>query len=94
MAGFFLSGKTRVMAPVKLTLYTRTGCHLCEDMEQALPGLAAELDFTIETVVIDNNNELEQIYGAKVPVLAIGSEIICEYFVDKIALSKAITRHQ
>ncbi len=80
--------------PVKLTLYSRTGCHLCEDMEQALPELAAELGFTVETVVIDNNNELEQAYGTKVPVLTIGSEIVCEYFIDKIALSKAIALHQ
>ncbi len=94
MAGFFLSGKTRVMTAVKLMLYTRTGCHLCEDMEQALPELAAELGFTVETVVIDNNNELEQAYGTKVPVLTIGSEIVCEYFIDKIALSNVVALHQ
>ena len=93
MAGFFLSAKTRVMAPAKLTLYTRIGCHLCEDMEQALPELATEFNFTIETVVIDNNNELEQAYGTKVPVLTIGDEIICEYFIDKNALSKAVSQY-
>lgn len=75
----------------KLTLYTRTGCHLCEDMERALPELADELDFNTEIVLIDNNNELEQAWGAKVPVLTMGDDIICEYFLDKIALSKAIS---
>lgn len=76
--------------PVKLTLYTRSGCHLCEDMERALPELAAELDFITEIVPIDNNNELEQTYGSKVPVLTLGDNIICEYFLDKAALLEAL----
>jgi hypothetical protein len=62
-------------------------------MERALPELATELDFNTEIILIDNNNELEHTYGTKVPVLAIGDDIICEYFLDKVALSKAIARH-
>ena len=79
---------------VKLTLYTRHGCHLCEDMERALPEIASELGFATEIIPIDNNDALEQAYGSKVPVLAIGDDIICEYFLDKVALTEAITRHQ
>jgi glutaredoxin len=79
---------------IKLTLYTRTGCHLCEDMERALPELASELNFNTEIVLIDNNNELEQAWGTKVPVLAIDDDLICEYFLDKVALSAAILKHQ
>jgi len=79
--------------PVKLTLYSRTGCHLCEDMEQALPELAIELDFNTDIVLIDNNHELEQAWGTKVPVLTHGDDIICEVFLDKITLSKAIAKH-
>ena len=78
----------------KLTLYSRTGCHLCEDMEHALPELATELDFNAEIVLIDNNNELEQAWGVKVPVLTIDDDVICEYFLDKVALSAAILKHQ
>lgn len=79
--------------PVKLTLYTRSGCHLCEDLEQALPELATELDFFTEIVPIDNNHELEQAYGSKVPVLTLGDDIICEYFLDKAALLETLARH-
>ncbi len=79
--------------PVKLTLYTRSGCHLCEDMERALPELAAELDFITKIIPIDNNHELEQAYGSKVPVLTLGDHIICEYFLDKAALLETLARH-
>lgn len=93
MAGFFLSVAIDAMS-VKLTLYSRTGCHLCEDMEQALSELAVELDFNTEIILIENNNALEQAWGTKVPVLVIGNDIICEYFLDKPALLAAIERHQ
>lgn len=80
--------------PVKLTLYSRTGCHLCEDMERALPELATELDFNTDIVLIDNNHELEQAWATKVPVLTLGDDIICEVFLDRLALSAAIKKHQ
>mgnify|MGYP001815394214 CR=1 FL=1 len=76
--------------PVQLTLYIREGCHLCDDMEQALREYAAELDFEIHRVPIDNDAELEQAYGAKVPVLVRGGEEVCHYFLDTRALKQAL----
>jgi len=79
-------------SPVQLNLYTRHGCHLCEDMEQAVSELVAELDFVTEIIPIDNNAELEQDYGHRVPVLMMGDNLICEYFLDKVALVQAISK--
>ncbi len=76
--------------PVKLTLYTRIGCHLCEDMELTLRELATEHDFVIDSVTIETDPELERSYGAKVPVLARGDVEICQYFLDRVALMKAL----
>lgn len=89
---FFCPPDQPVMS-VKLTLFSRTGCHLCEDMERALLELATELNFSTEIILIDNNCELEQAYGTRVPVLVNGDDIICEYFLDKNALSKAVARY-
>jgi hypothetical protein len=76
--------------PVRLTLYTRTDCHLCEDMEQSLSGLASEFGFTTEVIPIDNNDGLEHAYGAKVPVLMFEEDMICEFFLDRVALEKVL----
>ena len=78
--------------PAQLNLYTRHGCHLCEDMEQAISELATELDFITEIIPIDNNTELEQDYGHRVPVLMMGDNMICEYFLDKAALIQAVSK--
>jgi thioredoxin reductase (NADPH) len=39
-------------------------------------------------VPIDNNKELEQAYGTKVPVLVCGDEEVCHYFLDMQALKQ------
>jgi glutaredoxin len=77
--------------PVQLTMYSRTGCHLCEDMKNDLFTLAVELGFITEVILIDNNNELERAYGESVPVLMLGEELICEHFLDRAALVKSVT---
>lgn len=78
--------------PAQLSLYSRHGCHLCEDMEQAVSELATELNFITEIIPIDNNAELEQAYGHRVPVLMMGDNMICEYFLDKAALIQAVSK--
>jgi glutaredoxin len=75
---------------VQLTLYARNDCHLCEDMQQALAELATELNFMTEVVLIENNEELERVYGARVPVLMLEEKMICEHFLDRVALDNAL----
>ena len=78
---------------VKFELYTRIGCHLCEEMEHEVSLLESKLNFKTEIIAINDNKPLEERYGAKVPVLAYGNDSICEYVLDEEALSKAIKRH-
>jgi len=73
---------------VRLTLYGRTYCHLCEDMLRALEPLQDELHFTVETIDVDADPSLEARYGERVPVL-VGPDAreICHYFLDLTALT-------
>jgi glutaredoxin len=50
---------------MRLTLYTRPGCHLCEDAKAVLDRIGepyAEVD-------IEGDDELEEEYGFRIPVL-------------------------
>lgn len=76
--------------PVQLTLFIREGCHLCDDMEQALRECKSEFDLEIQRVPIDNDAELEQAYAAMVPVLVYGDVEICHYFLDRQALKRVL----
>lgn len=57
-----------------VTVYSRHGCHLCEDAEKTLLDLQRELNFEIEVIYIDENETLEKLYGHEVPVIHINGE--------------------
>ncbi len=75
----------------QLTLYSRLGCHLCEDMQNQLPQYLEGTSLSINIVFIDNDSELEQQYGTLVPVLKAGEKEICHYFLDIKALQQYIS---
>ena len=78
---------------VQLTLYTRPGCHLCEDMAQALAELASTMSFSLRSIEIDGDAELERLYGTRVPVLMLADRLICEYFLDPHTLQQVLSEH-
>ena len=57
-----------------VTVYSRHGCHLCEDAEKTLQDLQKELNFEMEVIYIDVNETLEKLYGHEVPVIHINGE--------------------
>jgi uncharacterized membrane protein len=58
------------------TLYTRAGCHLCEDALADLERLRARYPHTVRQVNVLAQPELAALYGERVPVLEVGG---CEY---------------
>lgn len=57
----------------QITLYTRTGCHLCEEAETLLVRLSVELGVLAELVVVNLTDEpaFEADYGHRVPVIEV-----------------------
>jgi hypothetical protein len=77
--------------PLHFTLYSRSYCHLCDDMLQALRSFDATGKFTIDVIDIDADPELIARYDELVPVLMghredESSMQICHYFLDLAAL--------
>ena len=79
------------MSVIPLTLYSRLGCHLCEDMQNQLPAYLEEAGLALDTVYIDDDADLEQEYGTLIPVLKAGDREICHYFLDVKALQQYIS---
>ena len=70
----------------RLTVFVRSGCHLCEQMLQELQRLRTVWDFRLEVVDILGSEALEAEYGSRIPVLTGERGEICYYFLDETAL--------
>ena len=72
---------------VTLTLYSRTWCHLCDDMLAGLQNLQARQPFELNIVDVDSQPALEQRFGEFVPVLMHGERELCHYHLDAAAVT-------
>jgi glutaredoxin len=57
-----------------VTVFSRTGCHLCHDAIELLETMKEELKFSIDVILIDGNQELEKLYGEQIPVTHIDGQ--------------------
>lgn len=76
----------------RLVLYSRSYCHLCEDMRLALVAElgARGIDLPVDVVDVDSVPALVERYDELVPVLVLregaAEREICHYFLDRAAL--------
>lgn len=61
-------------------------------MEDELRPYIASHKLTVIRKYIDNELELEELYGDKVPVLTLNDKVLCEYFFDSEILLRAIEK--
>jgi glutaredoxin len=74
----------------KVTVISRTGCHLCEIAIDKIKLVKEQLKFELEIKLINDLPELEQEYGEQVPVIMIDNKIHDYWRVDIERFTKAI----
>lgn len=70
----------------RLTLYTRAGCPLCEEMAAAAEGLLAGHAVGIDPVDVDADPALKARYGWDVPLLFDGDAELGRHRLDPAAI--------
>jgi glutaredoxin len=68
--------------PREVTLYTRPGCHLCEEAKVAIAPLLREFGAALREINIENDPVLEERYGWDIPVVFIGPRKAAKHRVD------------
>jgi glutaredoxin len=61
--------------PLELVLYTRSNCHLCDEMKREIERAGAAEAYSLREVDIDSEPELTELHGRSIPVLAIDGHI-------------------
>jgi glutaredoxin len=66
----------------RVTLYTRKGCCLCDDVKAVLTAARGRADFEYDERDIDSDPELLRLYNDEVPVVAIDGVKAFKYRMD------------
>lgn len=72
-----------------LRVYGRPGCHLCEELVEALLPLARGR-IGVEVVDVDERAEWRAAYGLRIPVVELDGRLLCEATLDSAAVDAAI----
>jgi glutaredoxin len=68
--------------PRDVTLYSRPGCHLCDEAKAAIAPLLLEFGAILHVVNVDEDAVLKERYGWDVPVIFIGQRKAAKHRVD------------
>jgi glutaredoxin len=68
--------------PLEVTLYTRPGCHLCDEAKLLMAPPLAEFGARLREVNIDADPELRERYNLDVPVIFLGDRKIAKHRID------------
>ena len=77
---------------IALTLYSRPGCHLCDEMKAVVARVVRELEtpVTIDEIDISTDADLETRYGLEIPVLLIDGKKAAKYRVTEGELTRLL----
>lgn len=70
-----------------IDVYSRHGCHLCEVLiEELLPLVRGRFEVVVHD--IDTREDWHRDYDVRVPVVEYDGEVICQYHLDRQALTR------
>lgn len=78
-----------MQATLPFTLYSRTYCHLCDDLLAALLAMQTDsVRFRVEVIDVDADDALVERFDELVPVLYgdLAKPELCHYFLDQGAV--------
>jgi glutaredoxin len=79
-----------VTAP-RVTLYSRPGCHLCDDARAVIAAVCADLGEAYEEVDITTDDDLEDRYRDEIPVTLVDGRQHDFWRVDATRLRAALS---
>lgn len=78
----------------EVILYTRAGCHLCEEAKEQIRRVRAETPFAFRAVDIDRDPKLRDLYNEEVPVIFVNGEKAFCYRIDAVEFRKRLKNRE
>ena len=77
----------------RLTIYSRPGCHLCDEMKTVVSAVVKELPggtITVEHIDIASDPTLEGLYREEIPVLFVDGRKAAKYRITESELRRRL----
>jgi glutaredoxin len=78
------------VSTVRITLYSRPGCHLCEAMRDVALPVAKELGARFEEVDVDADPAIAARFDLEIPVLCVDGEKVFSIAVSATQLRRRL----
>jgi glutaredoxin len=75
---------------IAVTLYSRPGCHLCEEMKAVVARVARRIPIALDEIDISADAGLEARYGVEIPVLLVEGKKAAKYRVSEAELVRIL----
>jgi len=75
---------------IALTLYSRPGCHLCDEMKTVINRVAQSTPLHLEEIDISSRADLEERYGLEIPVLFVAGKKAAKYRIGEEELRRLL----
>lgn len=75
-------GRLQLAAPRDVTIYSRPGCHLCEEAKAQIAPLLKEFGARLTEINIDEDPELRARYDYDVPIIFLGARKAAKHRID------------
>jgi glutaredoxin len=76
----------------RVVLYTRPGCHLCDEARATLARVRVQLPFALEERDIERDPELHRAYLERIPVVTIDGEEAFELELPEAAVRERLVK--
>lgn len=73
-------------------MYTRPGCHLCEEAKESMRAAGCEREYTLDEINIENDPELLARYKDDIPVITFNGVEAFRYRVQPDEFAKVVMR--
>jgi glutaredoxin len=83
-------GRLQLAGPRDVTIYSRPGCHLCEEAKKQLAPLLQEFSARLTEINIDEDRQLRARYDYDVPVIFLGARKVAKHRVDLIQFRRQL----
>jgi len=82
----------RKAEPIQLVLYSRPGCHLCDEMKELIAQVLGDFEASLREVDVSTDPDLEADYGEQIPVLLVNGKKAFKFRTSRDALRERLER--